>query len=85
MTACYRRKNENGSEKLRNGDQMRWIDGWMMDGEREMTDLQVSQPIGQERSLCKPMNYELRINNFLYLKSRNKIKLFKKAGKFLGQ
>lgn len=39
MTACYRRKNENGSEKLRNGDQMRWIDGWMMDGEREMTDL----------------------------------------------
>lgn len=56
MTARDRRKNENDSEKLRNGDQMRWIDGWMMDGEREMTDLQVSQPIGQERSLCKPMN-----------------------------
>ena len=29
MTACGTRKNENGSEKLRNGDHMRYVNKWM--------------------------------------------------------
>lgn len=33
MTACGKRKNENGSEKLRSEDQMRYVTKWM-DGQR---------------------------------------------------
>lgn len=62
------------------------INGWR-ENERERDDLQLSQPVGQERSLCKPILWchePSLINYFLYLKSKNKIKLSRRAGKYLG-